>query len=116
MCGIVGYAGGRAAAPLLVEGLRRLEYRGYDSASIVVTKVASPLVVGLGQGETFLASDVPAFLAHTRDVMFLEDGDVVAISAGKVALTDVEGRPRARPVKTVQWEAAATEKGGYAHF
>jgi glucosamine--fructose-6-phosphate aminotransferase (isomerizing) len=83
---------------------------------IVAAKVASPLVIGLGKGETFLASDVPAFLEHTREVVFLDEGDIAEISSAGVKLSDLEGRPIERPSKTITWDAAQAEKGGYPHF
>ncbi len=252
MCGIVGYTGPRAAGPILMEGLRRLEYRGYDSAGIALVtdagdmfiekksgKLANlatvlagrtphagiglahtrwathgrpndlnahphvdcsgditvvhngiienfrelrdgleerghrltsetdtealahlveeayegdlaaavrdalgraegayaivamhrsephrlvgarrnvPLVVGLGEGEAFLASDVAAILAHTRRVVFLEEGDVVDLRPDTITITDVAGAPRRREVSTVTWTEEAAEKGGFEHF
>ena len=83
---------------------------------IVAAKMASPLVIGLGKGETFLASDVPAFLEHTREVVFLDEGDIAEITAAGAKITDVEGNPIARPSKTITWDAAQAEKGGYPHF
>ncbi|MGD0836992.1 MAG: glutamine--fructose-6-phosphate transaminase (isomerizing) [Polyangia bacterium] len=83
---------------------------------IVAAKNASPLVVGLGVGENFLASDAPAILEHTRQMIFLEEGDVAILSASTVELTDVDGRPRARAAKTITWTAAQAEKAGYPHF
>jgi glucosamine--fructose-6-phosphate aminotransferase (isomerizing) len=114
-------------APSLVEALRVALRQVHGAYALVVisdkhpgelaaAKNASPLVVGLGKDETFLASDVPAILEHTRDVIFLDEGDVAAISAGKVTITDVEGNPRNRPTRTITWDATQAEKGGYPHF
>jgi glutamine---fructose-6-phosphate transaminase (isomerizing) len=83
---------------------------------IVAAKTASPLVVGLGNGESFVASDAPAILEYTREMIFLEDGDVVALKRDSLEFTDVDGKPRARTPKTITWTAAQAEKGGYPHF
>src|SRR5436190_1896124 len=83
---------------------------------IVAAKVAWPRCIGLGKGETFLASDVPAFLEHTREVIFLDEGDVAEISSAGVKLTSLDGTPVDRPPRTITWDAAAAEKGGYPHF
>ena len=83
---------------------------------VIAAKDASPLVVGLGKGENFLASDVPALLEHTRDVLFLEDGDMAVLSRDGVTVTDLEGRARQRTPKTITWSAAQAEKAGYPHF
>ena len=82
----------------------------------VVAKLASPLVLGVGEGEVFVASDAPALLEYTREVIFLEDGDVVAIKADQVEIMDLAGKPVARAKKTITWTAAQAEKAGYPHF
>jgi glucosamine--fructose-6-phosphate aminotransferase (isomerizing) len=83
---------------------------------IVGARMNVPLIVGLGDGEAFLASDVAAVLAHTRRVIFLEEGDVADIRPGRVQVTDMLGRPLERPVHEVDWDIEAAEKGGYEHF
>jgi glucosamine--fructose-6-phosphate aminotransferase (isomerizing) len=116
-----------AGAPTLGDAVRRALAQVHGAyalavvseqhpGEIVAAKVASPLVVGLGEGETFLASDVPAFLEHTRRVIFLEEGDVAEITAGGVKLTNLDGAPVERPPKIITWDAAQAEKGGYPHF
>jgi glucosamine--fructose-6-phosphate aminotransferase (isomerizing) len=82
----------------------------------VVAKSASPLVIGIGQGEMFVASDAPALLEYTRDVIFLEDGDVVSITADKINITNLVGERQTRTQKSITWTAAQAEKAGYPHF
>jgi glucosamine--fructose-6-phosphate aminotransferase (isomerizing) len=75
-----------------------------------------PLIVGVGEGESFLASDVAAILGDTRKVIFLEEGDVADLTPDRVIVTDVEGRPVERVVETIDWTVEAAEKGGYDTF
>ncbi len=83
---------------------------------LVGVKNQSPLVVGVGKDESFLASDVPAFLQHTNRVLFLEEGEMALLRAGKVTVLDKTGTPKkVRPVK-ISWDRQTAEKGGYAHF
>src|SRR3990172_3447165 len=232
MCGIVGYIGNREAAPLLLESLKKLEYRGYDSAGIavlsngqvtirrcqgklanlekillqrpvrgkigightrwathgkpsetnahphragevvvvhngiienylelkehllkrgariesetdseivanlvgekiqkgmaflnqkspdrlIVAKNSTPIVVGWGEGESFVASDIPALLDYTRRVTFLEDGEVAEVTAEGFRILDEKGKTIRRPHKEITWDAVAARKGGYRHF
>ncbi|MBI3084795.1 MAG: glutamine--fructose-6-phosphate transaminase (isomerizing) [candidate division NC10 bacterium] len=208
MCGIVGYIGEKRVVPILIEGLKRLEYRGYDSAGLAVVdqgrmvihrsvgkikelenalwgtslggtlglghtrwathgrpteenahphtdctgdlvvvhngiieklndvtgayaigvlwkgdpgrlvgaKCGSPLVVGLGQGDFFFASDIPAILNHTRNVLFLNDEELVVLTRDGVQVTTLTGEPVQRPVEKVLWSPILAEKGGYKHF
>ncbi len=83
---------------------------------VVVAKDSSPLVVGFGDGEMLAASDVPALLAHTRDVLFLEDGDMAVLERGTARVTTVRGEPVERVRKRIDWSPSQAEKGGYKHF
>ena len=87
-----------------------------DSEEIVVARTVSPLVIGLGEGENFVASDVPALLPYTRRVIFLHDGDMAAIGKEGVRLTDLKGNPVQREVVEVDWSLEDSEKGGYPHY
>jgi glucosamine--fructose-6-phosphate aminotransferase (isomerizing) len=115
-------------APRLDEAVRRAlrELRG--SYAIVVLHRRMPdrlvaaklgagsVVVGLGENETFLASDIPAILSHTRDVVVLEDEDIAVITRGGVEITDLDGAPVQRAPSRILWDPIMAEKGGYRHF
>ena len=83
---------------------------------MVAAKKASPLVVGVGQGEMFVASDAPAILDKTREVIFLEDGDVAYLARDQVRITKLDGQPVERRSRTVTWTPGQAEKAGYPHF
>jgi glucosamine--fructose-6-phosphate aminotransferase (isomerizing) len=83
---------------------------------LVAARKESPLILGLGEGEYFLASDIPAILPYTRRVIFLEDHDLVVVRDRDYLLLDREGRKVERPVHTITWSPAMAEKAGYKHF
>ncbi len=87
-----------------------------DPKHFYAARKDSPLVLGLGEKENFLASDVPALLAHTRRMIFLEDGDVAEITPDGVRVFDVNGKTLPREVKIIHWDPIQAEKGGYRHF
>ena len=80
---------------------------------IVAARTVSPLVMGVGEGEMFLASDVPALLAYTRKMVFLHDGDMVVLNDDGYRVTDLAGNALQRAVETIEWDAEAAEKGGF---
>ena len=117
-----------AEAGGLAEAVRRAlqEVRGAYAVGVVSDREpdalvaaktgAGGVVVGLGEGEYFVASDVPAILAHTRDVLVLEDGEMAVVTRQGVRLMTLAGRPVERAVTHITWDPIMAEKGGYRHF
>jgi glucosamine--fructose-6-phosphate aminotransferase (isomerizing) len=117
-----------AAAGSLAEAVRRAlaELRGAYAIGVVSDREpdrlvaaktgAGGVVIGLGEGEYFVASDIPAILSHTRDVIVLEDDEMAVVGRSGVQLSTLAGRPVERPVIRIVWDPIMAEKGGYRHF
>jgi len=104
------------AALRQVQGAYTLVVTHVDQDALVAARNTSPLVIGLGSEENYLASDVPALLPYTREVIYLLDGDVAELRRDGVTITDLAGNALERASATVEWDAEAAEKGGYQHF
>lgn len=87
-----------------------------DPSRIICTKKDNPLVIGLGKGENFIASDIPAIINHTRDTFIMNDGEVAVVIKDSVRVSDLAGNLINKKVYHVTWNAEAAEKGGFEHF
>jgi glucosamine--fructose-6-phosphate aminotransferase (isomerizing) len=83
---------------------------------LIAAKSATPIVLGVGENENFVASDIPALLEYTRRVIFLEDGEVAELTAGTVSISTFDGKPVERAPKVVPWDPVTAQKGGFKHF
>jgi glucosamine--fructose-6-phosphate aminotransferase (isomerizing) len=115
--GGAGLLGAVRAALARVRGSYGVAVLSADAPDeIVVAKADSPLVLGVGEGEMLCASDIPALLAYTRDVILLNDGEIARITAGGVDITTLAGERVERASKRIDWSPTQAEKGGYKHF
>lgn len=87
-----------------------------EPGRLICARKDSPLIIGLGEGENLIASDLPALIAHTRNTLVLEDGEFASLTADKVQIFDGEGRPVEREIFKVTWDVEAAEKEGFDHF
>lgn len=88
----------------------------FEPDKLIAVRLASPLVVGLGDGENFIGSDIPALIEHTRKVYFLENGEMAILTKDHVELSTLDGQPVQRDVYEVEWDLVQAEKGGYDTF
>src|SRR5258707_847349 len=141
MCGIIGVIGKREVAPLLVDGLRRLEYRGYDSAGVatlvegriegafalailfaghpdllICARRGSPLAIGFGDGEMYLGSDSLALAPLTRRILYLNEGDWAVVTAEGAEVFDAAHKKVVRQIKETALTRALIGKGNHRHY
>lgn len=101
----------------VIEGSYSLVFMcAFEPDKLVCTKKDNPLVIGLGEGENFIASDIPAIIAKTRRTFIMSDGEIATVTKDSVWVQDINGTPISKKVFEVNWNAEAAEKGGFAHF
>jgi glucosamine--fructose-6-phosphate aminotransferase (isomerizing) len=115
------YAGNLEAA--VIEALRQVDgtygiavLSSDETDKMVAARKGSPLLVGIGEGENFIASDASAILSHTRHVVYLDDGDVAVVTKDGYRVLDLDSVIREKPVTRIAWDLAQIERGGYPHF
>lgn len=91
-------------------------FRQEEPDVLIGARNGCPLVAGLSQGGAFLASDIPAILSHTRDVIFLDDREIITLTPEGIQITDIDGNPVEKELSRVMWNPVMAEKGGYKHF
>lgn len=89
---------------------------GDHPEQLIAARLGSPLVIGLGKDENFIASDVPALLQHTKNILFLEDNEMAVLTKDNVTISSFDGKVIERQATAITWDTAQAEKGGYAHF
>ncbi|MFQ5579431.1 MAG: glutamine--fructose-6-phosphate transaminase (isomerizing) [Nitrospiria bacterium] len=83
---------------------------------LVAVRSGCPLVLGVGENESFVGSDIPAFLSHTREIIFMEDGEIALLRPDGIEIHDLKGKKIVKPSQRISWDPVMAEKGGYRHF
>ncbi|MBM4266042.1 MAG: glutamine--fructose-6-phosphate transaminase (isomerizing) [Deltaproteobacteria bacterium] len=109
-------AAARAAVKQLEGSFAIVVFCDGDKSRLLTAKTATPIVIGLGEGENFVASDIPAILDHTRQVLFLEDGEMAEVTRQGVNVSTFDGEPVEREPRRITWDPITAQKGGFKHF
>jgi glucosamine--fructose-6-phosphate aminotransferase (isomerizing) len=108
--------GTRAAIARLEGSYAIVVMSSRDPSCLITAKNSTPVVLGIGDGESFVASDIPALLDYTREVLFLEDGELARVTREDVSIFTFDGKPVERAPRHVAWDPVTAQKGGYKHF